>query len=142
MTSIRFSIFLASIICFLTLSCKKEDTANTANTNIANIINQGTWRVSLYSDSGSDETYYFNNFSFVFSNGNITASHNSTVVTGTYSTIFDDNKNKLILNFGTTLPFDELNDDWHIIEESPSKIRLEDVSGGNGGIDLLTFEKN
>jgi hypothetical protein len=40
------------------------------------------------------------------------------------------------------VPFDELNDDWHIIEETSTKIRLQDVSGGSGGTDLLTFEKN
>jgi len=39
------------------------------------------------------------------------------------------------------VPFDELNDDWHILNETSTKIQLEDVSGGSGEIDLLTFEK-
>ena len=142
MFSTRFFISISLIICLTTLSCKKEDNSNSPGTNIANIVTQGTWRVTLYEDSGSDETYYFSNYTFSFLNGSVSATYNGSVVTGTYSTAFDDSKNKLILNFGTVVPFDELNDDWHIIEETSVKIRLQDVSGGNGGIDLLTFEKN
>lgn len=37
---------------------------------------------------------------------------------------------------------DELTDDWDIISYSATKIQLIDVSGGNGGTDYLTFEKN
>ena len=40
------------------------------------------------------------------------------------------------------LPFEDLNDDWDFISQSSTKIELIDVSGGNGGTDYLTFEKN
>ena len=134
------SILMLSI--FLMTSCEKDDNPNSGSTNITNIINQGNWRITLYNDSGTDELYHFTGYTFTFSNGTITAVRNTTTVTGTYSTLFDDSKNKLLLNFGSTVPFDELNDDWHIIEETSTKIRLQDVSGGSGGTDLLTFEKN
>jgi hypothetical protein len=140
MKKIISSIFMLSI--FLMTSCEKDDNPNAGSTNITNIINQGNWRITLYNDSGTDELYHFTGYTFTFSNGTITAVRNTTTVTGTYSTLFDDSKNKFLLNFGSTVPFDELNDDWHIIEETSTKIRLQDVSGGNGGTDLLTFEKN
>jgi hypothetical protein len=130
------------VITFLVSSCEKNDNSNSASTNITNIVNQGNWRITLYNDSGTDELYYFSGYTFTFSNGTITAIRNTTTVNGTYSTLFDDSKNKFLLNFGSTVPFDELNDDWHIIEETSTKIRLQDVSGGSGGTDLLTFEKN
>lgn len=38
--------------------------------------------------------------------------------------------------------FEKLSDDRDFISQSNSKIELIDVSGGNGGIDHLTFEKN
>jgi hypothetical protein len=44
--------------------------------------------------------------------------------------------------FASPADFAELSDDWEIISHSASKIELRDVSGGNGGVDLLTFEKN
>ena len=40
------------------------------------------------------------------------------------------------------MDLDELNSDWHIIEQNSNTIKLEDVSGGNGGTDYLTFIKN
>lgn len=38
--------------------------------------------------------------------------------------------------------FEELTDDWDIISQTSSKIELIDISGGNGGTDYLTFQKN
>jgi hypothetical protein len=140
MKKIISGILMLSI--FLMTSCEKDDNPNAGSTNITNIINKGNWRITLYNDSGTDELYHFTGYTFTFSNGTITAVRNTTTVTGTYSTLFDDSKNKFLLNFGSTVPFDDLNDDWHIIEETSTKIRLQDVSGGSGGTDLLTFEKN
>src|SRR5690606_32590074 len=36
-------------------------------------------------------------------------------------------------------PFDELDDDWDILEATPQIIRLKHVSGGDGSGDFLTF---
>ena len=44
--------------------------------------------------------------------------------------------------FGSPADFAELSEDWDIISHSATKIELKHVSGGNGGTDLLTFEKN
>lgn len=44
--------------------------------------------------------------------------------------------------FSSPADFAELSEDWDIISHSTSKIELKHVSGGNGGTDLLTFEKN
>ena len=44
--------------------------------------------------------------------------------------------------FASPVDFSELSEDWDIITNSSSKIELIHVSGGNGGTDLLTFEKN
>jgi len=43
--------------------------------------------------------------------------------------------------FASPADFAELSDDWDIISHTATKIELKDVSGGNGGTDLLTFEK-
>lgn len=44
--------------------------------------------------------------------------------------------------FGSPADFAELSEDWDIISHSATKIELIHISGGNGGTDLLTFEKN
>lgn len=38
--------------------------------------------------------------------------------------------------------FEDLNDDWDIVSVTENRIELRDVSGGNGGTDILVFEKN
>ena len=70
----------------------------------------------------------------------MSATSGSTLVNGTWSSGNDDSQDKLYLNF-TTSPFDDLSEDWHVVEQNSSTIKLEDVSGGNGGTDYLTFEK-
>lgn len=120
----------------LIISCSKENI-----TNVASYVTKGTWRVTLYQENGVSKLYYFSNYDFTFSNSTVTATKNASTVTGTFSTKYDDSKNKLVLNFGNTSPFNQLNDDWEILEESATKIRMQDVSGGNGGTDLLTLEK-
>lgn len=136
----------ALLIMFLTgfTSCKKDDnsTSNT-NSNLSSGIQQGTWKVTSYIDSGTNETSHYTGYAFQFnSNGAVVASKTGSTVNGTWSTGSDDSNVKLVLDFGATSPFDELNDDWHVTEQSSSIIKLEDVSGGGSGTDYLTFEKN
>ena len=93
-------------------------------------------------DNGNDETPHFSGYEFIFSpGGSATASNGSNTVSGTWMTGTDDSQSKLILDFGSTSPFDELNEDWHVLEETSTMIRCEHISGGNGGTDYLTFEK-
>lgn len=142
MRQVKLSLIFALVSTMLVVSCKKDDDSNPSTTNVPSILSQGDWRITLYNDSGTDELYYFTGYTFTFSNGTVTATKNNSSVVGTYSAGNDDSTSKLYLDFGATAPFEKLNDDWHIIEETATKIRLEDVSGGNGGTDLLTFEKN
>jgi len=46
---------------------------------------------------------------------------------------------ELVINFNLTNDFEDLNDDWHFVSQSSTKIELIDISGGT---DNLTFEKN
>ena len=44
--------------------------------------------------------------------------------------------------FSSPANFTDLTEDWNIITYTTTKIQLIHVSGGNGGTDYLTFEKN
>ena len=135
-------LFLAALIPLvisLFSSCKKDS----VSANVSTTIQNGSWKISLFNDSGNDETNHYTGYSFNFgSGGAVSASNGSSSVSGSWSTGTDDSQNKLNLNFGDNGNFGDLSDDWHIISESSTKIELEDVSGGNGGTDLLTFVKN
>lgn len=133
-------LFIFSV---LLLSCKKDDSNSSISTsNVAATISSGNWRVTYYWDTDHDETTNFSGYSFVFnSNGTMTATKAANTVTGTWTTRNDDSKIKLVLSFSSSADFIEISDDWHTIERTDTKIKLQDVSGGNGGTDYLTFEK-
>lgn len=133
-------ILLSSLL----FSCKKDDNNTTiSTTNLTSTVSSGNWRITYYWDTDHEETNDFTGYSFVFnSNGTVTATKAANFINGSWSTANDDSKVKLILSFSTPSAFLEISDDWHTIERTDTKIKLQDISGGNGGTDFLTFEKN
>lgn len=112
------------------------------NPTFTEILTTGTWYISYYYEDDNNETSDFNGYSFTFNtNGTSTATRNSVVTNGTWSTFVDSGQNKLDLIFNG-IELDEIEDDWRIIEFSNTQIRLKDVSGGDGSTDYLTFTKN
>jgi hypothetical protein len=140
------SIALLFLFTLLSMtSCKNSSSSLTPPITppVTTIVQSGTWKITNYNEKGIDHTSYFAGYSFTFNtNGTITGTNGSKSVSGTYATQIDDSTDKMVLNFSSINNFDELNEDWRIVEKTASKIRLEHISGGNGGTSLLTFEKN
>lgn len=137
-TKTRLAAIFAIVMAITISSCNPL-----TNTSASTTLKSGTWRITYYYDTDHEETSSYSGYNFTFtSNGTVSASNGATTVSGTWSTGSDDSQVKLILDFGTTVPFDELNDDWHVTELTDAKVKMEDVSGGGGGTDYLTFEKN
>ena len=137
------TIVAAAIILVTTVSsCSKSDDTLNPLAALTQTIQQGKWKITYYNDNGNVETSTYTGYEFQFnSNGTITATKAGSTVSGTWTNGNDDSKLKLYLSFGTINPFQELNDDWHVTQQSAAIIKLEDVSGGGGGTDYLTFEK-
>jgi hypothetical protein len=132
--------------------CSSDDnnsTSNVSQTEVSNTVSSGTWRVTLYNDSGTIKTSNFTGYNFTFATSNIlTASNGTNTYSGAWS-ITDSNSNDDTINdlnfniaFSTPANFVDLTDDWHIQSRTATKVEFIDVSGGNGGTDYLTFEKN
>lgn len=131
---------LVTCLLLIAAACNKPEKINPNNSS--SVLKEGSWRVILFSEDGENETHYFSNYTFSFLDNNVAkAVSNSSTVSGTWSTRKDSGKTKLDLNFELTANFDELNEDWEILTQSATKIELKHISGGNGGIDLLTLEK-
>ncbi len=132
-------------------SCKKNDDNpnNNIQTQVQTNIQDGTWRITKFIDSGNDETNHFTGYNFTFfSNEVLNANNGTNNYDGSWS-ITDSNSNDdsqdnldFNINFNLTNDFEDLNDNWDFISQSSTKIELIDVSGGNGGTDYLTFERN
>lgn len=148
------SAFMFLFIVTIVSSCSDEDDSTVNNsvdpTPVINVVNNGTWRVTLYEDSGVDETSNFTGYNFSFGAGNILSATNGTnTYSGTWSVTSDNSlddspSNDLDFNiaFSTPANFAELTEDWNIISYTSTKIQLIHVSGGGGGTDYITFEKN
>ncbi|MBY0487061.1 MAG: hypothetical protein K2P85_07750 [Flavobacteriaceae bacterium] len=132
--------------------CSSDDnssSSNVAQTQVIATASSGTWRVTLYNDSGTVKTSNFTGYNFTFAASNsITATNGTNTYTGTWS-VSDSNSNDDTINdlnfniaFSTPVNFADLTDDWNIQSRTDTKIEFIDVSGGNGGTDYLTFEKN
>ena len=119
----RINLFfvLTLVTLFTTLqssTCSKSDdlVANTTGTP------SGTWRVSLYWDSG-DETYKFSGYNFTFSNGGtVTATNGTTTVSGVWS----ESSSRMTLDFGADLLFKKISDDYLKEEKTIASIKLKD----------------
>ena len=119
----RINLFLALFLVtlFTTLqssTCSKSDDVVTNTTGTPT----GTWRVSLYWDSG-DETYKFTGYNFTFNNGGtVTATNGTTTVSGTWT----ESSSRMILDFGADPLFKKISDDYLKEEKTSSNIRLKD----------------
>jgi hypothetical protein len=99
----------------------------------------GLWFVASYIDSGVDETADYNGYNVNFDTGDIVIATNGTNTNnGTW--VVDSIGEHLDLAY-TGVPFDEFTSNWNIISVLPSRIELQDISGGGGGTDILIFEK-
>lgn len=136
---------------FFATGCTNDDDgpSNTTQNQIENSVQNGTWRITKFIDSDKDETNHFTGYNFTFlSSGVLNADNGVNQYDGTWS-ITDSNSNDdsmddldFNINFNLANDFEDLNDDWDIISRSSTKIELIDISGGNGGTDYLTFQKN
>ena len=151
--NINIAMLLMFSITLLSSTCSSDDDSNQPNTtvNIQEVINtaeSGTWVITYFFDTDEEETNNFNGYNFSFNNdGSLVATNNSTTIEGSWSVTNsgsnDDSSNDVDFNISFISPpnFEELSDDWDIIQYSSNMIELIDVSGGNGGTDYLTFEK-
>jgi hypothetical protein len=103
------------------------------------LLTDGVWYITYFFDD-LDETDDFNGYEFSFASDNSAqASNGSNTVAGTW--LFNGGSApELELFFGTTTPFDELDEDWDILEATNEIVRLRNLSG-DGSIDYLTYER-
>lgn len=102
-------------------------------------LTSDVWFIAYFFDD-YDRTVEFNGYEFNFNTDNSAqASNGSNTVPGTW--MFSGGASpQLELFFGTTVPFDELDEDWDILQATNDIIRLRNLSG-DGSIDYITYER-
>jgi hypothetical protein len=104
------------------------------------ILTDGTWYVATYLDDGDNETGDYNGYDLTFNSNGTVIADNGSPIYGTWAVL--NGGNNLLLDFGSSFPFDEFNDDWDVLSVTQTQVDLQDVSGGGGGTDTLIFVKN
>lgn len=146
-----FIIMIVSTACDDNDGDSSKRTATETVEDIQNKTENGQWRITYFFDTDEEETDNFTGYIFEFNSGDIlTATNGSNNYSGSWSVTddgsHDDNSKEFEdidfnIAFNNPNDFEELSEDWEIISLSDTKIELRHVSGGNGGTDLLTFEK-
>jgi len=131
---------------FLTFERTPNGGGGGNTTEFTDNLKNGVWYVNLLDDDGNNETCDYVAYQFKFNaNETVTATSTNNTVNGTWAVTNSSSGIDLVLNFeitGSDDPFEDLNDDWDLIDFNAQIIKLIDVSGGNGGTDYLNFGRN
>jgi len=139
-------ISILSLLLFVSISCTDDDDTSNQVSNpseITTTVTDGTWIVTLFKEDDIIQTSNYSGYSFTFeANGELSATNGVITQSGDWSAYTDSGYTKLDIMF-TALdgPFEEISEDWNVISRTTTKIELKHVSGGDGSIDYLTFEK-
>jgi hypothetical protein len=88
----------------------------------------GDWIVDSFIDEGVDQTDDWGNFVFTFNvDGTLTATDGNTLFTGTWVSETDDGELELTLQLNVGTPFDDINEDWTVLNYASILIELEDA---------------
>lgn len=115
-------------------SCSKSSDDNVTPNNPAGKVEQvsGNWKVSLYMDSGKDETSDYSGYQFTFAtDGTLNAAAGSGTFTGSWwigakSSDDDNSSNRLNIMITGNKAMDHLQDDWVILKLTDTEIWLKD----------------
>lgn len=139
-----FSCLLITAL-FIGQSCSRgSDDTNAQNSQVqVQTVTSGTWRVTLFTEHGKDETNNFAGYSFQFMpSGTVSATKSGITKNGAWSISANSNKYNIDLGAKTdsNKPIGELTDDWRIISISTTEIKLTDDNSSSA--EFLTFKKN
>jgi len=127
----------------LVLERLDDNTGGNTIPSLSAVLIEGKWIVANYLESDLNKTENYKGFSLEFAeNGTVVASNDTETIEGTWSEITDSGVKKLSMDFGEAVPFNEFNDDWELVEYNETRVELKDLSGGDGSINKLIFERN
>ena len=126
-----------------------DDNANDGEVlDVRGTMLEGEWTVAEFTDNGVDITQEFEGYDFNFQPEHlVTVSTNmDPLFNGLWRVIRNyEEELKVYLNFGDDAPFEELTDDWELVEFSTDFIVLkswnEDAEAGTAAYDMLVFER-
>jgi len=110
---------------------------NAAGTNTDSTLENGSWQVSSFVNDGTDETSDFTGVSLTFGANDVVTADNGAPVNGTWT--IQNANTQLLLDFGSALLFDRLNNDWRFVAVTDTQVELKHIgTGGDTATLILT----
>jgi len=121
----KSQLIITGLVLLTFTSCSKENNPN-SNTvgGVTNLMDGGTWRITYSTNDNTDETSNFADYDFDFEKDDKLIAKGSSTHTGIWSITdsngSDDDLSELRFNISFLSPqnFEELSDDWEIIEKT------------------------
>lgn len=139
-------ILLAFIVLSL-FACRKDEYKY--KKQVEKILVGDFWRISNFTEAGTDHTSYFRNYNLMFAqNGDLSATNGDISCSGNWAVLDDDGEEnnspniKLYLYFPSYNYFEQLNEDWSIITFSDDRIELKNKNDHSDHTDFLTLVKD
>ncbi|MCK5440543.1 MAG: hypothetical protein KAJ23_01505 [Maribacter sp.] len=140
---LRFEIPGTDYELILQRDCEGNDDGDVPE--IRNVMMAGDWMVAHYSEGDIDQTDVFAAYTFGFGAEHVlsaTLGETGPALLGSWRILRNsDGHLKVYLNLGDQDPLGELTDDWKFVSITADRIELKDISGGDGTISTLVFEK-
>lgn len=149
MKTLKTALFITAILTLV--ACSSDDDApqvvNNQFEDIVTNLPQGTWEVTNFRNNGTDETINFDGFVFTFeADGTLNASTDLFSEVGRWaydeaSSDSGDDDEELDITFEepATDSFDDISEDWDIVNATETQIDLTDES--DSGTKILVFRK-
>ena len=118
------------------------DNNNEGKTELMNILNEGTWLVANFNDKGQSETTNYNDFVIDFKNNSlVTATKENNTIEGSWSVFYENEKLKLELNFGESMPFNKFNENWLTVDVKSTRVEVNNLDDSGNEESNLVFER-
>jgi hypothetical protein len=110
------------------------------DSNLVAVLTSGQWLVDSFIDDGTDRTAQLSGYLFTFNTNNtVNAVKTTTTIPGIWETDGDSGQLELLISMSANDPFDDISEDFTVIEFNTTTIRLEK---GDDDKRILVFKKN
>ena len=131
------SILSLGILVLTLASCKKDSPRK-----VEHLLEEGTWKISYYDDSGTIKTNTYTGDVFTFLDSkDVNATHSSTSFSGVWDCFKDNGNTVFQLDMKNPSEFKDISRDWTLIEKTDLSLKMS-LTESDGKMDYLTFEKN
>ena len=118
-----------------------EKNCEDTNNNLVDILNEGDWEIANFNDEGENKTSDYEGFVLDFKeNFTLTATKDDENIQGTWDIINEDGVLKLELDFNDVDPFDELEEDWIVVEIKTNRVEVNNLDNSGEEEMNLVFE--